>query len=176
MSLEYILALSKQGINERFADYTFKYYKSSLFNELVEESASDIKPIKINPPKEIVSFDKLDPCILKLWELTDVPKGKRNNTLYLLARSCKATGMSKEDAISKLLSHSFWKKQNWHRVSATVYSAYKAGSSWSTCKGKSVTAMLMNEYCVCKACSWHKDFAWSITGLNAYESRETIPR
>ena len=82
--------------------------------------------------------------------------------------------MSKEDAENKLLSHPFWKTQNWVSIRATINSVYRAPFSHTSCKGNGVGAKILNEYCIGNTCAWHKDFAWKTTGLNSNQSHETI--
>jgi hypothetical protein len=170
------MELSANGSKELYAEHSFVYYKSDLFDELVEEASKDIKPIPDNPIVTIVPFGNLDPCLLRLWSLKDVKIGQRHHTLHLLARSCLKSGESKDQAISRFVNHEYWREYSRYSIVAVVNAVYRNGIGKWTCYGKGTDAKILNEHCIGKECSWHKDFAWNITGLNADERHETITR
>lgn len=172
--LDNILKISKAGKNEKYRVYDFTYYKSELFDTMVEEAASTIKERTVWTKVKSSSFQELDPCVLKLWELTEFKEGDRHNTLYLLARSCVKTGDSESQAMARFSSHPYWKKYPWYDIKKVVSATYRAKFAHWTCHGNGTDARLLNEYCIGKDCAWHKDFAFQITSLNTNESHETI--
>jgi hypothetical protein len=173
--LDNVLELSKNGKNEKYIEHDFTYRKNDLFDYLVKEAASKIcHTVKL--PTVIAPFKELDPCVLRLWELTDHKPGDRHNTLYLLARSCIKSGDSKSQALARFSSHPYWKEYPQFDIDKVVAATYRAKFAHWNCRGSSTDSRLLNEHCVGKTCAWHKDFAWNTTGLNASESHETIPR
>jgi len=171
--LDNVLELSKAGKYEKYREHDFTYRKNDLFDYLVKEAVSKLKNTT-ELTSRIAPFKDLDPCVLKLWELTEFKEGDRHNTLYLLARSCVKAGDSESQALARFSSHPYWKEYSWYDVKKVVSATYRAKFAHWTCHGNGTDSRILNEYCIGKSCAWHKDFAFKITSLNAYESHETI--
>jgi len=159
MPLETIIANAENGIDERHNKFDFIYYQSSLFDEMVEDISKELTEYRETKSSAIMDMSNLDPCIKSLWLDENPPEGTRNNTLYLLAKTCRRIGLTKQEAIAKLFNHPYWGVAYEKRIGIVVSSVYAAAFAEWSCLPKRSEGDIMRRHCV-KRCMHHPDFAF----------------
>ncbi len=144
------------------------------FFDVIEAGKSKVPVYRNQQLAEYISDigQEMTPCLKKMLE-NPSPTGKRNQTVYLLARLFKKCGLAEQDALSLLTTHTHWLdyEKEERGVSKVLSSLYKSPKQVMIGCRMGQDAELMKAHCD-QLCWFNEDFIFGWDFQNKHRNGE----